>query len=320
MRNRGKKIGELAKAQLVAVIAFGRTLALLLLANPVHLIAQELPPPHEETTRVPPITAERTGTQLLRTNSLDFVPKGTLQVGVSVDYLNGVFLPFSGLGGDLTRYGTLRADIGFGDHIEVQVRGIIDQTLSIDTARSNPSPELTLTSDRTSDVGDFALATLARLTEERRHLPAFGMRVEAKLPNTNQNKGIGTNTTDVLLSVLTEKHAGRLSVFSDIGLGILTEPTVPESQDDVVIYGLAATGRIRSHFTLMGEVNGRWAPSGFLPGTEDHSQIRAGGAFKHRGFTCELLFTHGLTRFDEDYGISLGASWMFRARQSVYPG
>lgn len=300
--------------------ARGRILALLLLAIPVRLIAQEGPPPHEEKVRVPAITAERTGTQLLRTNSLDLVPKGTIQLGVSVDYLKGVFLPFSGLAGDLTRYGTLRADIGFGDRIEVQVRGIIDQTLSIDTARSDPGPGVALTSDRTSDVGDFTLTTLARLTEERRHFPAFGMRVEAKLPNTDQDKGIGTNTTDVLLSVLSEKHAGRLSVFSDLGLGILTEPTAPESQNDVVTYGLAATSRISSHFTLMGEINGRWAPSGFHPGTEDHSQIRAGGAYRHRGFTCELLFTRGLTRFDEDYGVALGASWMFRTRQSVYPG
>jgi len=75
---------------------------------------------------------------------------------------------------------------------------------------------------------------------ERRRKPAVGLRIEAKLPNTNQKRGIGTNTTGVLLSVTFQKAPGRLLVITDLGLGTLIEPTDEQTQNDVLLCGLAA--------------------------------------------------------------------------------
>ena len=276
--------------------------------------------PHVDEGRVPVVApGEIPSTQLLKTNDLEFTPKGTIRVGVSADWLRGVSIPYSGLAGDLWQLGVLRVDIGFSERIEVQVRGIVRQDLRIDESRSTPASGVPA-SGRTHDVGDFTVTTLARVINERGLRPAIGFRVEAKLPNTDETRGIGTNSTDVLLTVLLQKRIGGLTVFSDVGIGILTEPAVPRSQNDVLVYGLASKYELSRHVTLMAELNGRWAPSGFLPGTEDHSQLRGGLAWRQGGLTCEFLLTHGLTRFDESVGGAFGLSFGFPVFRRVTPG
>lgn len=275
---------------------------------------------HEDEERIAVVSpGEVPATQLLKTNDLEFTPKGTIRVGMSADWLRGVSIPYSGLAGDLWQLGVLRVDAGFSDRIEVQVRGIVRQDLRIDESRSHPVTG-TPTSGRTHDVGDFTVTTLARVMNERGFRPAVGLRVEAKLPNTDETKGIGTNSTDVLLTVLLQKRVGRVTVFSDAGIGILTEPTVLRSQNDVLVYGLGSKYEVSRHVTFMAEVNGRWAPSGYLPGTEDHSQLRGGVAWRQGGLTCEFLLTHGFTRFDESVGAAFGLSFGFPVFRRVTPG
>lgn len=267
---------------------------------------------------IPP--GEVPATQLLKTNDLAFVPKGTIRVGLSADYLKEVELPFSGLAGDLWQFGVLRVDIGFSDRVEVQVRGIVRQSLSVDEGRSTPVPPVTVSSGTTHDVGDFTATTLVRVMDEKVWWPAVGFRVEAKLPNTDEAKGIGTNSTDVIVTALLQKRFGDLTVFSDVGIGILTEPTLLRSQNDVLEYGLAAKYLVSRHIMFMGEVNGRWAPSGYLPGTEDHSQLRGGLAWRQGGLTCEFLLTKGLTHYDEQWGAAFGLSFGFPVFKRVRPG
>ena len=266
------------------------------------------------------LPGEVPATQLLKTNDLTLVPKGTIRVGLSADYLKEVEFPYSGLAGDLWQLGVLRLDFGLGDRVQVQVHGILNQRLSIDEAASQPVPPAEVTAGATTDVGDFTVTTLVRVMDERTSWPGVGFRVEAKLPNTNDAKGIGTNTTDVIVTGLLQKRFGDLTVFSDVGIGILTEPTLLGSQNDVLEYGVAATYLVSRHVLFMGEVNGRWAPSGELPGTEDHSQLRGGLAWRQGGLTCEFLLTKGLTRYDEQWGAAFGLSFGFPVFKRVRPG
>jgi hypothetical protein len=246
--------------------------------------------------------------ELLKTNTLDFPARGALRLGFAVTYLQGVEIPFSGLAGNLTQWGVLRGDAGVSDNVAVQVRGILYQDLHIDAARSDPVPPVTVTGRNAYDVGDFSVATLVRVAPERRRRPGLGLRFELKLPNTDDTDGIGTNTTDVFLALLLEKRFGRFRLFSDTGIGILSEPTVARSQNDVVVYGLGSTCALSSGITLMSEVNGRWAPSGSLPGTEDQGQLRAGLSWRTKAVTYEMLLTRGLNRGDENFGVALDVS------------
>ena len=259
-------------------------------------------------------------TQLLKTNDLYLTPKGTLRVGVAVTFLDQIEILSSGLAGNLWQFGVIRLDAGLGDRVEVQLRGIFRQSLSIDADRSQPVPPVTAASGTTSDVGDFNFTTIVRVMDEREVWPAVGFRVEAKLPNTDENKGIGTNSTDVILTSLLQKHFDRLTVFTDVGLGILPEPSVAHSQNDVLEYGVGAKYLVSRHVMLMGEWNGRWAPSGSLPGTEDHAQLRGGLGWRQGGLTCEFLVSRGLTRYDEKWGASFALSFGFPIFERVRPG
>jgi hypothetical protein len=257
-------------------------------------------------------------TQLFKTNNVDFPARGSLRIGLGATILHGVAIPFSGLAGDLTQWGVLRVDFGLGDNFELQVRGIARQDLHIDRSRSNPVPPTDVTGDRTHDVGDFSIATLVKLSSERGRRPSVGCRIELKLPNTDDTNGIGTNTSDVFLSLLLEKRLGRFALFTDSGLGILSEPTVARSQNDVFVYGLGSEYALSSSLTLMSELYGRWAPSGSRPGTEDHSQLRGGIAWKTGRVTCELLLSRGLTRHDEKLGLALGVDALLRTKGGTW--
>ncbi len=274
-----------------------------------------------EAAYVPVVSPEDVpATQLLKTNDLYLAPKGTLRVGVAVTFLDRIEIPYSGLAGDLWQYGVIRLDAGLGDRVEVQVRGIFRQSLSIDAARSQPVPPVTAASGTTSDVGDFDFTTIVRVMDDDGAWPAVGFRVEAKLPNTDETRGIGTNSTDVILTALLQKRVDRLTVFTDVGLGILTEPSVTHSQNDVLEYGVGAKVLVSRHVMFMGEWNGRWAPSGSLPGTEDHAQLRGGLSWRQGGLTCEFLVSRGLTRYDERWGASFALSFGFPIFERVRSG
>jgi hypothetical protein len=187
---------------------------------------------------VPPVEGVP-GPLFFQTPTLSFVPKGTMRVSVGASYLEGVSIPASGLAGDLEKLGLVRVDIGFSSRIEVRVQGTFRDRLVIDEKRSHQVPPSEVTSDTTHDSGDFSVITIARVLPQRGALPALGLRVEAKLPNTDERRGIGTNTTDVILSVPMQDRFGNLLVVADAGLGILTEPKNAQSQNDVLVYGLA---------------------------------------------------------------------------------
>ena len=174
-----------------------------------------------------------------------------------------------------------------------------------------------MTGQTTHDTGDFSFITLAQVMPERGLRPAVGLRVEAKLPNSNERRGIGTNTTDVLLSVPIQKQLGRLFVVSDLGLGILTVPTDAQAQDDVLLYCLAAAWKASPRWMLSGELVGRWAPAGGHPGTGDRSSLRAGIAWMSGPNAVGLALSRGLVADEEDLGVMLAVSHGFRVHDRV---
>ncbi len=267
---------------------------------------------------VPPVEGVP-GPLFFQTPTLAFVPKGTVRLTLGASYLHDVSIPTSGLAGNLQQLGLVRADIGFSSRIEVRVQGMLRQRLEIDQERSHQVPPSQVTGDTTHDAGDFSVITIARLLPERQVLPAIGLRVEAKLPNTNEQRGIGTNTTDVILSVPMQKTYGKMFVVVDAGIGILTEPTNAQSQNDVLVYGFAAAYSATPRLLVSGELAGRWAASGSHPGTGDQATLRAGAAYSFGPSAVGVLLSRGLDRYGERFGVALVFSHGFRVTRSIRP-
>ena len=68
----------------------------------------------------------------------------------------------------------------------------------------------------TNDVGDIRLWMKIKLRNESRVAPAVGFRFGVELPNSDQARGIGTNTTN-FYGMIT---AGNASAISSTYLGI----------------------------------------------------------------------------------------------------
>ncbi|HSC76962.1 MAG TPA: hypothetical protein VLB32_00245, partial [Candidatus Acidoferrales bacterium] len=162
-----------------------------------------------------------------------------LQLGF--DFLQDVHFPLSGLRGDLTRVGVSDVRIGVGRAAEIQIQWTIQQFLSV--SEQGPAvivPKLKDNGTSASDVGDVLVAAKFRLLEETDRRPAIGVRFGFEAPTTNEVKGIGLNTTNIFFTILAQKHIGKLNLFGNLGIGILQAPVANFTQNDVLLYGLAA--------------------------------------------------------------------------------
>ena len=133
------------------------------------------------------------------------------------------------------------------------------------------------------------------------------------LPNTNDARGIGTNTINVFGSILIGKNAGRGFLFGNVGIGILSDTLQPRAQQDVFTYGIAGVLPINTRFSLLSEWNGLKNPrSSPSPGTESRSQVRAGMQIRTGGVRWDVAATAGLTDRDPRGGVVFGLTKEFR--------
>ncbi|MDZ7362450.1 MAG: hypothetical protein ONB46_17260 [candidate division KSB1 bacterium] len=234
----------------------------------------------------------------LYTNSLQLLPKGKIRLHAGFELRPNWQAPITRARGDLYRFGTLRCDFGVAENVAIQIRGAVKQVLK--------SGDKTIA----RDAGDFSMATIARVLSEKSKRPALGFRIETKLPNTNQDRGIGVNTTDVTMSILATKIFRSVTVFSDLGLVILTAPRQINDQNDALVYGVGVLWNVNKKFQLAGEINGFTSPRDQIPlGTEDRSAARAGAIWKLSRIACETLVLYGLTKREGQLGIIVGLSW-----------
>jgi hypothetical protein len=233
----------------------------------------------------------------LQTNGLSPAPKGTVWLHLGFELRSNWQAPVTRVHGDLYRYGTLRFDFGLAGNVSLQIRGAIRQVLRFggkSVAR---------------DAGDFSVATIARVWPEAPRRPALGFCIETKLPNTNQDRGVGNNTTDITMSILTTKQFSSALFFSEIGLAILTAPRQNNDQNDALVYGLGVMWSLSKKIELAGEINGFTSPRHQIPlGTEDRSAARVGLVWKWPKVAWEILAVKGLIPREGNWGVVAGLS------------
>jgi len=251
----------------------------------------------------------------LITEDVDIIPPGSMRLEVGVDFMQNAKFPVSGLTGDLTRAGVIGVNIGLAPNVEIQIEGVAQNFLSINSRGPSAIP-LTLApgANSTSDFGDFTLWTKIKLRKETAHLPSVGFRFGVQLPNSNQGTGIGLNQTNAYGQILVGKkfgHNARVNTFGNLGIGILTAPTRLFTQNDVVTYGLASIVRINKQFNIAGEVNGRanTRPGSGPLGTESQGEARLGMQIRASGLRFDFAGIKGLTSQSPRSGITVGVTY-----------
>jgi hypothetical protein len=127
------------------------------------------------------------------------IPAGTLRTEIGFDFLQDTGFPLSGLRGDETSVGVVDLRMGVGKIVEVEVEGALQNFLDVKSQGTSFVPNLSLTGvNSTHDTGDFTLATKVRLLKNEGRRPGIAFKFGFIMPNSNQARGIGTNTTNVL--------------------------------------------------------------------------------------------------------------------------
>jgi hypothetical protein len=217
----------------------------------------------------------------LVTEDPETIGAGRVLVEGGIGYLWDVEYPASGLEGDLFQVPTLGFSFGISSIAEIQIDGGLHSRLTI--KRRDPSAPLsnvlTVTGDSTGDVEDIVIGTKVRIVSEGTRRPGFGFRFATRLPNANNETGLGLDTTDFYATILAAKTVQSVRVVANIGLGILGDPVVADRQNDVTLYGVSFARALTNKAEVVGEING-WinTRSGTPPVATDSKGIARIGA------------------------------------------
>ena len=253
----------------------------------------------------------------LKTEDPETIGSGRLLIEAGVDYDRDVYYPVSGLDGHLLRLPLIGVSVGISSIAEVQIDGGFYNRLSIQS-RDEDAPlasMLDVDGDSTSSIEDLVIATKVRLVSEGMSRPSFGIRFATKLPNASNESGLGLDTTDFYASLLGAKTVQSVRVVGNIGIGILSDPTRGDRQNDVLTYGLSFARALTQAAEIVGEINGRLdTRSGEPPpGTESRGTVRFGARYTIGGWRGDVAVLFGLTSQDPSVGVAAGFTYVFDA-------
>jgi len=253
----------------------------------------------------------------LLTEDPEPIGAGRLLIEGGFDLSRNEEFPVSGLEGTLLRLPTVGVSVGISSIAELQIDGGFYDRLSIKTRDPNAplASELTATGDRTHDMSDFVIATKIRFATESAGRPALGIRFATKLPNASNESGLGLDTTDFHITLLGAKTVQSIRVVGNLGVGILSDPTIGHRQNDVLEYGLSFARAMTQAAELVGELNGRFSTRGgdAFPGTDTRGLLKFGGRYTRGPIRFDAGVFFGLTTIDPTAGLTAGFTYVFNA-------
>ena len=254
----------------------------------------------------------------LVTQDPETIGAGRVLIEGGVEYGRDAVYPVSGLRGDLWRFPLVDISVGVSSIAEIQIDRASFSHLNIKSRRPAPLTGLvTVTGSSTTDTDDLLIGAKIRLAPEGTTRPAFGFRFATKLPNANNESGLGLDTTDFFASILVGKTTESVRIVGNIGFGILGDPTNGNRQNDVLTYGVSFARAITTGAEVVGEVNGRanTRAAGPLPGTESRSIVRMGLRYTTGAWRTDGAVLIGATNNDPDIGFTVGFTYAFTAFQ-----
>ena len=259
----------------------------------------------------PPVTAQQ---RPLVTEDPESVGSGLVLIEAGFDYLREQSYPVSGLTGHRVSVPQVGVSIGLSALAELQIDGLSYNHLQISDRMAAPlSGQLDVSGDVTSSADDLVVGTKVRMLSEGGRRPGLGLRFATKLPNASNESGLGLDTMDFFASLLVGKTIESVRIVTNVGLGILSDPTRGDRQNDVLTYGLSIARAFAPGAEIVGEVAGRantrqgTAP----PGTESSGYIRVGARLTRGTIRFDGALITGLTSRDASIGVTTGFTWVF---------
>src|SRR5689334_16218620 len=140
----------------------------------------------------------------LQTEDPETIGAGRLLVEAGIDYKRDVYLPVSGLRGNLITVPPFGVSVGVSSIAEIQLDMGIYQKLYITEEVPNApfSNLLDLHSGSTADVEDINIGMKVRFLSETANRPAMGFRFSTRLPNATNESGLGKDMQDFSTSLV----------------------------------------------------------------------------------------------------------------------
>ena len=266
------------------------------------------------------LTRPATGQQRpLATEDPEPIGHGRVLVEGGFDFAKDREYTVSGLEGNLWRMPTFGLSVGISSFAELQIDGGLYNRLTVN--RREPTAPLagmlTVTGDSSSDVEDLVIATKIRFLYETARRPAVSVRFATKLPNAQNESGLGLDTTDFYAALLAAKTVQSIRVVGNVGIGILADPTRGDRQNDVLTYGVSLARALTDRSEVVGEINGRVSTRSGQPppGTETRGVLNLGARYTRGSVRFDGSAFFGLTTIDPTVGISAGFTYVWLAFQ-----
>ncbi|HJU44213.1 MAG TPA: hypothetical protein VJ691_15410 [Vicinamibacterales bacterium] len=252
----------------------------------------------------------------LQTEDPETIGAGRILIEAGLDYKRDVYLPVSGLRGNLFAVPALGVSLGVSSIAEIQMQiGGYQQMAITDRAMTAPFANLLLLDGNTTDdLEDMHIGAKVRLVSEGARRPSIASRFSTRLPNAGNESGLGKDMQDFETSILFAKTVQSVRVVGNVGLLMLGNPTRPAAQDDLLFYNLSVARAISPAAEIVGEFVGRanFAKTTTL-GAEDRGLLRFGARYTHAGVRLDGGILLGLTPRDPEIGLTAGFTWVFNA-------
>ena len=252
----------------------------------------------------------------LQTEDPETIGSGRMLVEAGIDYQRDVYLPVSGLRGNLVTMPAFGASLGVSSIAEIQIDWGVYQKLSItEQVPGAPLSHLLLIDgSSTDDFGDIHIGAKVRLLSETAGRPAIGSWFRTRLPNAGNESGLGKDVQDFSSALTIGKTIQSVRVVANIGMTMIGKPTELAAQDDLLIYSLSVARAISPRGEIVGEFVGRANFANIVtPGAEDRGLLRFGARYTINGLRFDTGILLGLTPRDPEIGLTGGFTWVFDA-------
>lgn len=253
----------------------------------------------------------------LVTEDPETVGAGRILLESGIKWEQDVFIPVSGLRGDVLTGPSIGVSVGVSSIAELQLDGGLFQKMQIKSRVPGPfSPYLDIPEDATStsDVEDMVIGAKVRFLSETAGRPAMGFRFATRLPNASNESGLGRDVQDFAAALLVAKTIQSVRFVANTGILIMGEPTELARQDDLFIFSLSVARAITQRSEIVGEYVGRVNFAETVKAdAQDSGMMRFGARFTQGAFRVDGGVIIGVTPRDPEFGYTVGFTYVFNA-------
>ena len=252
----------------------------------------------------------------LLTEDPETIGEGLILLEAGIDHAWDETFTVSGLNGNVLRGPRLGLSFGMGSNTEIQIDGVSYSRLHVADRFDAPlSNMLDLSGDTARSFDDVVVGAKVKLVSEGARMPAIALRFATRLPNASNESGLGLDTIDFFQSVLVGKTMQSVRVVGNVGLGILSDPTRGDRQNDVLTYGFSLARAFAEGAEIVVEINGRASTRSGVPppGTESRATMTFGLRYTRGTVRFDGGLVTGFTSRDPRVGLTGGFTWVFES-------